>query len=757
MPDDAGTPAEELEGASNDPPGSDAYFEKLSALNADVLKMKKVGVLAETMEVNDLGSQYASIIFFVCSIILTFVFLIALQVVGVRYSFPNLFCWWDTYYTPASRRPVCRTQQASGLVPEVTPTMLALAYSYPAVFSLLNTLTIYPDIPPQAAAFLLLCVEQKGRLITPIHWRGTREELGYHKLAGMWLPADMQSVLNTASSLVALWAKCPGAWRNVATAHHLDPNTLPSKQCVEADIVRVFASLGTFARRNNLDLCPAWSNWLISGCPPGGRDNYPFLPWNEVLHPPVAETEGKKPRLTGSYGWPIGWANSLCENPFYAWVPMKQGDEAPDADRFFEVSSLFDWCAVANESTADSTTALESPLGILFSTGLVGLGLSQVGTNTQTSAADFYDYMFSPNTGLMTRTVKTDCDAQANLDGVSAGMGVAVGLSFMPVGGAIRGTVGQAKMVSSWEGSLKSMGYGESGSKMVTRGGQTWAKWRGSRSLASELANTPWKLTEDKSLVQDLGVARREAGMFKNWRTLNRFRDAVYGTDTQLQRAMASLRQAGVATDDAAKISSDLATGARKATEAAETVNKWARRADVLMLVGSAVAGGVVGFLTASAEKDYCKQFNDNLPANRQPFPKCVRTSDTPLWLGCVCMDSPECCAKYGEESYLDKIDANVCEPDRDRQQDAIQAKRTFETTVRRVGDRHRRTYQTRRLDDNECKRICKTHDPSDCTKTVDAGGSCDGSKSCTPPWVATAGQCPGAPDGCYVPPKPKS
>ena len=740
-----------------------SFFDKLDTVQSEVLTMKKIGVLAETMEVNDLSSQYASIIFFVLGILFSIVLFIVLQVVGVQYSYPTLFCWWDTYYQSSAKRPACRTQQATGLVPDVTPTMLALSYSYPAVFRVLNALTILPDVPPQAAAFLLLGVEQKGQLITPIHWRGTEDELGYNKLAGMWLPADYHAVSATAKSLVAIWQTCRGAWEDVANNHDLDPRHLPTVECVQRDLDRVFAGLGPFALRTNLDICVQWADWLVDGCPPGGRELYPYLPWNEVLHPPTYDPDDvnkTNPRLSGSYGWPIGWANSMCENPFYAWVPLLT-DKAPDSSKFVELASIFMWCTQTTMNGAFTPTARDSPLGILYSSGLVGLALSTVGTNTRTTATDFYDYMFSPNTGLMTNKVKADCVNASNLDGVSAGLSTTIGMSFLPAGEMFKYLNNRTpKMVDSWDKSLRSMGVtDEQLGKSVVRGGRDegWFSklTRGRRTLAEEFANSPWSVAGDKLLNE--AEARRTGMLGKRLGWINDARDWAYGTDTQLSRAMTSLKQAGVVTRDVAQTSRDLAEGARAASKAVEGIEDVAKTCDWVMIGVSGIMGGVVGALTAIAEKNYCAQFNDNDAPTYQAHAKCVRTDSTPIWLQCVCVDSPECCKKYGEPSYLDKIEANLCEPDRTQTQQAtLDARRQLRESVRRATNRYDAEVRARRrLGSPSCQRWCVkcTQDElkhcKPCTENKDCGDV-----SCKP-WTSGKNQCSAAPTDCFQPTPP--
>lgn len=441
-------------GQKGTPRDSDSgFFDRLTATQHNVLELKRVDILAETMELNDLNRQYADIVFFVLGLILSVTALIVINIIGVRSTYPSLFCWWNTYYKPALKKPFCKSELPDGVVPKVTATSLAMQLSYPTIFNALNTLTVYESISPNAAEFLLLCVHQNGPRITPLHWRGTPIQLGWEDLLTCWLPVNRASVVGSVQLLVDVWNACPG------------PGSLPSSECIQNDLNRIFDNLGQFGVGTDMNVCARWQSWLVYGCPPGGWQSYPYLPfWQRLLNEQTNDV--------GTTGWPIGWVNSRCVNPFFSWFApfssaydpnggamttydfKEQGSET-NADTFLQIASVLEFLLSAQMQTQPSNapSVKESALGTLYNNGLVALALQTAGQNTQNTAPESYAAIFEPATGYVVNK-PSNCDAAAAQDGISAGMAAGLGVSFLPGGQIYKSLVIQPKRVEAWQGVL---------------------------------------------------------------------------------------------------------------------------------------------------------------------------------------------------------------------------------------------------------------------------------------------------------------
>eukprot|EP00966_Prymnesium_polylepis_P326666 7382570-Prymnesium_polylepis.1 len=139
-----------------------------------VLKVDVANIYEQQKSIKQLGHHWWLILFMVCFIVASIVFIILINLLGARSVYPVLYCWWDNVYKP--QRKYCSPNPLDG-VHEITPTEITLLMLYPSIFTTLNSLTLVHAFPKIGAEFLILCVERFGEYITPYMWCGSQEQL----------------------------------------------------------------------------------------------------------------------------------------------------------------------------------------------------------------------------------------------------------------------------------------------------------------------------------------------------------------------------------------------------------------------------------------------------------------------------------------------------------------------------------------------------------------------------------------------------
>lgn len=177
------------------------YDKELAFIGRHMERANIVDVVEQTKEYRDVHGILRTITGSLIGIVVSVVVTVLINVFMLPKTFPQLFCWWHHVYSPCRKH--CAPSVQEGNVP-FTAYHIAIAITYPSLYSTLNTLAIVPELTPLAAEFLSLCVAHKGKYITPFAWAGTGAQLeGEGATLADWLPtaAQCQSKGSSAACL----------------------------------------------------------------------------------------------------------------------------------------------------------------------------------------------------------------------------------------------------------------------------------------------------------------------------------------------------------------------------------------------------------------------------------------------------------------------------------------------------------------------------------------------------------------------------
>lgn len=114
--------------------------------------------------------QHITLAFSVVLLIVIVNYIVAVAMLPQR--FPKMFCWQSNVFNDLTS--VCAPKIVDGSY-QYGAWAVALAATYPPLFSFMELFGV-PNLPPQAAQFLVKCIALHGNLITPYMWCGNNAQ-----------------------------------------------------------------------------------------------------------------------------------------------------------------------------------------------------------------------------------------------------------------------------------------------------------------------------------------------------------------------------------------------------------------------------------------------------------------------------------------------------------------------------------------------------------------------------------------------------